>query len=420
MTLNLANVQKLGQRVGTTLQGPLRRYDGYKEIDPEEILVDKSNRGGAPPHVMYMHCGILAGMKNGFDPTRPKEGICIEYLSPQGLQSLIEHNKRFQGPLMPPIDEKKAKYGSLAGSHLNVSLRIIKVGTPGPSPAGDVRSLMDSCEVLKDVVTKGHRWIVLKECVPPETKVEISLWRNADQNENQGTHEIEILQNVISSAKTLQKDQTKVTSGDLIAKTIKRTTQKIPAGQLRIIADLFMQYLNKDRADLLEEIVEFHCYEVNPRELVVSTEFIKSLNDQSLFNVPLVKMYILFTQYTDEKVRTQLNGPSISQFLDGPSLAALCKKSEVLEDLEKMAEDLRNKAFPILEKGGMQKAMARVQVAHFMDMVIRCLLSKPWSADMPGKLPAGKYTEDKRKQLGFLWAKHVEKNSLASRTLQRT
>ena len=75
-TLNLANVQKLGQRVGTTLQGPSRRYDGYKEIDPEEILVDKSNRGGAPPHVMYMHCGILAGMKKtGSTPQGPRKAF---------------------------------------------------------------------------------------------------------------------------------------------------------------------------------------------------------------------------------------------------------------------------------------------------------------------------------------------------------
>ena len=84
-----------------------------------------------------------------------------------------------------------------------------------------------------------------------------------------------------------------------------------------------------------------------------------------------------------------------------------------------MVEDLRNKAFPILEMG-MQLPIARLQVAHFMDMVLRCLLSKPWYADRPCKLPAGKYTEDKRKHLGFLWAQRVEKNSLVSRTLQRT
>ena len=96
---------------------------------------------------------------------------------------------------------------------------------------------MDEDEVLNDVVINGHRWIVLKECVPGEMKVQISLWWSADQNENQGTHEIEILQNVVSSAQALQKDQVKVTTADLIARTQKRTTQEIPVNSLRIISD---------------------------------------------------------------------------------------------------------------------------------------------------------------------------------------
>ena len=178
-----------------------------------------------------------------------------------------------------------------------------------------------------------------------------------------------------SHLRNLSRDQVKVTTSDLIATATKRTTQKILGGALRTVDDLFMGYLNKDRADLLAEIVEFHCYSVNPRELVVSLCFIKSLNDPVLNNAPLVKMYILFTQYTNDKVSNQLNGPCISQFLDQNALSALCKNIEVVQDLEKMVEDLRNKALPRLEKG-MQVPMARLQVAHFMDMVIRCLLSK--------------------------------------------
>ena len=96
---------------------------------------------------------------------------------------------------------------------------------------------------------------------------------------------------------------------------------------------------------------------------MIATDFIKNLNDTSLYNVHLVKMYLLFTQYTDDKVRHQNVGPSISQFLDGTTLTNLCQTSEVLENLEKMVEDLRNKAFPILEMG-MQLPKARLQVAY--------------------------------------------------------
>ena len=71
-----------------------------------------------------------------------------------------------------------------------------------------------------------------------------------------------------------------------------------------------------------------------------------------------------------------------------------------------MVEDLRNKAFPVLHQA-MQPSMARIQVAHFMDAVLRCILSKPWCLSRPIKLPVGKYTEDKRQQLAYLWANSV-------------
>ena len=57
---------------------------------------------------------------------------------------------------MPPIDEQKARYGSLAGSHLNIGSRIIQVGSAGASPAGDVRSLVDESASLNDAAMKGH------------------------------------------------------------------------------------------------------------------------------------------------------------------------------------------------------------------------------------------------------------------------
>ena len=71
-----------------------------------------------------------------------------------------------------------------------------------------------------------------------------------------------------------------------------------------------------------------------------------------------------------------------------------------------MIEDLRNKAFPVLHQAT-QPSMARIQVAHFMDAVLRRSLSKPWCLSKPIKLPVGKYTEDKRQQLGYLRANSV-------------
>ena len=51
--------------------------------------------------------------------------------------------------------------------------------------------------------------------------------------------------------------------------------------------------------------------------------------------------------------------------------------------------------------------MARLQVAVFIDMILRCVMSKPWAANMPLKVPVGKYSEEKRLKLGYHWAKTV-------------
>ena len=73
-------------------------------------------------------------------------------------------------------------YGSLACTHLNLAFRAIKNGTP--SPIGALADLMSN-PTLKEVVLNGHRWWVLPETVAKERQIDISLWSNQDQNENE-------------------------------------------------------------------------------------------------------------------------------------------------------------------------------------------------------------------------------------------
>ena len=80
-------------------------------------------------------------------------------------------------------------YGSMAGSLYNLALRCIHTGLH--SPFGTLSDLIALSYKLKDVVLNGHRWWVLQESVSTERQVDISLWRNMDQNENQVTHDIE-------------------------------------------------------------------------------------------------------------------------------------------------------------------------------------------------------------------------------------
>ena len=119
---------KLAQRVEKILQEQVV-FREPKQLDPSSILVAPLNRDGAPPNVPHIHQGILAGFfEKGFDSTRPQAGICVEFKSPEGKRKLLQHNYRFSrgSLLLPRIEENKVLYGSLAGSHLNLALRLIQ------------------------------------------------------------------------------------------------------------------------------------------------------------------------------------------------------------------------------------------------------------------------------------------------------
>ena len=58
--------------------------------------------------------------------------------------------------------------------------------------------------------------------------MDISLWRNQDQNENQGAHEIELLMTIKNSAEQfLKTGQQKVSLGDLVAHASRKNPAKI-------------------------------------------------------------------------------------------------------------------------------------------------------------------------------------------------
>ena len=50
----------------------------------------------------------------------------------------------------------------------------------------------------------GHKWLVLMASLPWKDQVDISLWRNQDQNENQGSHEIELLQTIYATCEEMK------------------------------------------------------------------------------------------------------------------------------------------------------------------------------------------------------------------------
>ena len=404
---------RLAHRVIQTLEQKTL-FKEPKQIPPDQILVGLNNRDGAPPNVHHVHADILkCFLLKGFDRTRPATGILVEYRSPEGKAKLLEHNKAFTrgSQYLPPIHDDRVLYGSIASSHFNLALRILGSGTP--SAYGDFKGLTAEDPTLKDFVDNGHKWWILPEDLNEALQSDISHWRNQDQAENQGTCEVEVLQTIMQSIKELARLQrSSVAIQDIVAKVQRRLPGKIAVQMLQNLARYFCGFLHTGDQHLVGELIDWHAANVNPRDLVVSSGFFKCIVDEATFSkCPYLRFYMTLTQYTQEGARSQAGGPSIAGFLEHQVIAQLAKKKDLVLTIETKMRELRDEKIPILEKS-LGKKQALVEFSFYMDLVIRCLLNKPWPSSqgaikMTGT-PMGKITIEKISSIGAIWAKHVD------------
>ena len=411
---------KLAQRVEATLR-QMKIYLEAKQIEPQQILVAPLNRDGAPPNCQHIHNGLIKSfLEKGFDPSRPQVGILVEFKSAEKKRELLNHNRRFTygNVLLPNIEEDKVLYGSLAGSHLNLALRLIQQGAS--SPAGDLRSLAASDASLQDAVAHGHKWFVLRENTDPREQVDISLWRNQDQNENFQTHEIELLQTIMSTAKeqrfasasTSSRGKMQTPIGDLTQRAQRRTPAQPSYTTMQWLTRFFVAALEEDSLHLVNELIDFHAATVNPRNIVVTTQFFQFLStEEGLKGHPYLRHYILVTQYTDEKTQARAAGPSFSVFLDLQGLSTFLKKPEQVEQLEKSLKDARTEYLPLLERS-CSAGQALLDLAVFGAGLIRLVMAKPHHQLLKQYL--GKQTgsrsslAEKLKVLKVAWASWIE------------
>ena len=204
---------------------------------------------------------------------------------------------------------------------------------------------------FKDVVLHGHKWWILPETVTREVQVDISLWRNMDQNENQATHEIEILQSIRMTCEDLSKRPGKVSHGDLMSAVARKNPSKMSTLTLQTLCKFFVGFVENGAADLVEDLVDWHSCTVDPKALTVSTSYFTTLaQEEALRTCPHVRMYLVVTQYCEEKARSQAAGPSVSQFIEAGSILSLCRKTDMLHILENKFRELKTTYVPLLER----------------------------------------------------------------------
>ena len=165
-----------------------------------------------------------------------------------------------------------------------------------------------------------------------------------DQNENQVSHEMEILQGIKNTAETLSVRQSRITQGDLLSAAQRRNPAKLSLKTMQVLTRVYIGFLENGVPEFVQELVDFHSENVDPKELTVSTAWIENLvTEQSLLKCPHTCVALWECQYTLEKVRQQSSGPSVAAFLEPASLLSLAKKPDLLKTIEQAIRDLRAK-----------------------------------------------------------------------------
>ena len=331
--VNVAVTTKMAERVEAALATAINKSP--RCIDPRKLLPAVANREQAPPNVSHIHYGILKSFYDkGFDSTRPHVGVCIKIESAEGKAKLLDHNYRLsQGnPMMPPIFEDLVQYGTIACSHLNLSLRCIQAGSH--SPSGDLASLVKPGSSLAYAVKDGHSWIILPESTLYETQVEISIWRNADQDENLAVSELEILRYILQAATDLANFSHKITLGDMSARAARKAPWKIKDRPLLCIGKYLRGFHVYTREDLAKDLGDFHAQKINAKKLTVAPALFESIVGETEFaKRPLVMHYIVITQYSDERTLEASGGPDTANLIELRDLVNFAKRPDCVKSL---------------------------------------------------------------------------------------
>ena len=333
--MSKAGASMLGQKCEEYLK-TWRECDETLELAPHQVGVHPENRGGADPNVQVLQNKILASFhKDGYDPSRHLPPIVVRCSSESKKAALLASNKRFtEGrPGLPPIDEKRMEYGTIAGSHLTLALRCVESDAPCWSSGFGAKKLIDKQPNLKLASTRGLKYWVLKEDTPLEVIQAISSWRNQDQNVNQAFHEMELMVLIDRHTSTEVKNSSdgKVSLATVTALVTReaplRLSDKLVQGQARFV----LQFYKERRGDLIKELCSWHAANVDPAELVLLPSVYETLGNagkfESLENAPLTRLYLAIASYTAENaILKQRPSPDNAHLFNNQDIDTFLKK----------------------------------------------------------------------------------------------
>ena len=105
----------------------------------------------------------------------------------------------------------------------------------------------------------------------------------------------------MSTVRDLQVTSSSLSVGDIVSRAQRRTPAKVGQHSMLSLTKYYLKHMENDSKHLAEELIDFHCQVVNPKDLIVSSNFFQTLALEPGFaKVPLVRHYLTLTQYTKE------------------------------------------------------------------------------------------------------------------------
>ena len=117
----------------------------------------------------------------------------------------------------------------------------------------------------------------------------------------------------MSTVRDLSVTSSHLVVGDIVARAQRRSPAKVQQSSMLSLTKYYLKHLENESKYLAEELIDFHCHMVNPKDLVISSNFFNTLAYAPGFqNYPLVRHYLTLTQYTKELLQGLQPMPPIS------------------------------------------------------------------------------------------------------------
>ena len=279
-------------------------------------------------NLQYVHSNLAPDVHTkGFDPTRPKPGCVIHRTDPAAIARLKDNAIAVQSiapELYPELHTLSPEccMECLGGNHLNLTLRFYHGGYTSPI-TGITYKVPSDEPALRDRVEVGHSFIVLKEGIPDNDATFIAEYLNSDQNQNQGTSEMQVL----LATHQVVGEELKLTPHPQVSKVTQKVANKSLV-KLRAdsIGDHAHYCINLVGTGLIDELIRWHARNVNPKELSVSPRWMGDLAKTLGKHYPFCMMGITFIEYRGEvKIANARPLPDVSRTLGTAQLNGLMK-----------------------------------------------------------------------------------------------